>query len=230
MHPKGYMIFAIDGSSFLKIIDEQNTLRIPKHEGQNLACWCLSLWSLWIAFTCRFTLSWLSIWLWTEVVDPCFIRCHIFMQKLLFVALKQLQTMLWIVNALFLIHCENQLWTLLSHWQMFMQNGEYAAFWYLQLLCYLTQLQFTIGQNKFVEFLVFSGTIWLTWVFSIVCVFTTAFKVSIPPLNHCFRPTRVRITLIKSLLCLNSIFSHQKAMHYQHTKFRLFHCFENLQQ
>ena len=40
---------------------------------------------------------------------------------------------------------------------MFMQNGEYTAFWYLQLLCYLTQLQFMIGQNKFVEFLVFYG-------------------------------------------------------------------------
>ena len=47
--------------------------------------------------------------------------------------------------------------TLLSHWQMFMQNGEYTAFWYLQLLCYLRQLQFTIVQNEFVEVLVFSG-------------------------------------------------------------------------
>ena len=46
-------------------------------------------------------LSWLPIWLQSEVVDPCFIHCHIFMQKLLFVALKQLQTMLWIVNTLF---------------------------------------------------------------------------------------------------------------------------------
>ena len=34
---------------------------------------------------------------------------------------------------------------------MFMQNGEQTAFWYLQLLCYLTQLQFMIGQNEFVE-------------------------------------------------------------------------------
>ena len=43
------------------------------------------------------------------------------------------------------------LWTQLLHWQMFMQNGEYTAFWYLQLLYYLTQLQFTIGQNELVE-------------------------------------------------------------------------------
>ena len=40
---------------------------------------------------------------------------------------------------------------------MFMQNVVYTAFWYPQLLCYLTQLQFTISQNGFVEFLVFSG-------------------------------------------------------------------------
>ena len=44
---------------------------------------------------------------------------------------------------------------------MFMQNGEYTAFWYLQLLCYLTQFQFTVGQNEFEEFLkkMFSRTI-----------------------------------------------------------------------
>ena len=50
---------------------------------------------------------------------------------------------------------------------MFMQNGEYTAFWYLQLLCYLLQLQFMIDQNEFVEFLgVFldNSRIWVTWV------------------------------------------------------------------
>ena len=41
---------------------------------------------------------------------------------------------------------------------MFMQNCEYAAFWYLQFLCYLTQLQFTISLNEFVEFFLFSTT------------------------------------------------------------------------
>ena len=71
---------------------------------------------------------------------------------------------------------------------------------------------------------------WATWVFSIISVCMIAFKVSIPPLNHCFKWNRVWITLIKPLLCLNSIFSHQKAMLYQHTKFRFFHFFENLQQ
>ena len=149
------MIFAIDGSSFLKVIDEQNTLRIPKYRRQNLACWCLHLWSLWMAFTCCCCpLNWLPIWLWIEVVDPGFVHCPIFMHKLLFVALKQLQTTLWIINTLFLINYDQMLhplWTQLSH-------GEYTAFWYLQLLCYFIQLQFLIGQNEFVKFLVFSRT------------------------------------------------------------------------
>ena len=36
---------------------------------------------------------------------------------------------------------------LLMPTQMFMRNGEYTAFWYLQFLCYLMQRQFMIGQN-----------------------------------------------------------------------------------
>ena len=79
--------------------------------------------------------------------------------------------------------------TRLAHFQMFMQNDEYTAFWYLQLLCYITQLQFMMGQNKFGEFLgVFwdNCRIWVNWPFSIICVCMTAFKVSIPPLNCCF--------------------------------------------
>ena len=73
-----------------------------------------------------------------------------------FFALKQLQTTLWITDT-FLIDCE-QTQHPLSHWQMFMQNGEYTAFWYLQLLCYHMQLQFTISKMSLWSFLVFSGT------------------------------------------------------------------------
>ena len=51
-----------------------------------------------------------------------------------FVALKQLQTTLWNIDALlFLIDREqirHPLWTQFSHWRKFMQNGEYTAFWY----------------------------------------------------------------------------------------------------
>ena len=207
------MIFAIDGSCFLKVINKQNTLHLPKYGGQNLACWCLHLWLLRMAFTCCCPLSWLPIWLRSEVVDPCFLYCHIFMQKLLFVTLKQLQTTLWIINALlFLIDCEQMrqlLWMHLSHWQIFMQNGEYTAYGYLQLLYNLTQLQFMIGQNNLVEFFdVFQDNyrIWVTWAFSVICVYMTAFKVTIPFLNPCFQWSRVQITLIKLSLCLNSIF------------------------
>ena len=159
-----------------------------------------------MAFTCL--LSWLPIWLRSEVVDPCFIHFHIFTQKNLLIALKQLPINVWIVVVLlFLIR--HPLWTQLSHWQMSMQSGEYIAFWYLQLLCYLTQLQFTTGQNAFVEFFdVFRDNcrIWATWTLSIICVCTSAFKVSIQPLMHSFRRSRVWITLIKPLLYLKSIF------------------------
>ena len=126
--------------------------------------------------------------------------------------LKQLQT-LWIVDALFVL---DRLWantapTLiqLSHLQMFMQNGEYTDFWYLQLRC-----NFNLRSTKtsYWIFLVFSGSTAKFWrperSASRVC--TAAFKVSISPLNRCFRRSRVRITLIKPLLCLNSIFPHQK--------------------
>ena len=64
--------------------------------------------------------------------------------------------MLWIVNVLFLIDCEqtrHPLWTQLSYWQMFMQNSEY-----LQLLSYLMQLQFTIDQMEFMKCFRFSRT------------------------------------------------------------------------
>ena len=39
-------------------------------------------------------------------------------------------------------------------------------------------------------------------------VFSGTFKVSIPPLNRCFRRSRVLIILMKPLLCLSSIFFH----------------------
>ena len=45
----------------------------------------------------------------------------------------------------------------LSHWQMSIQNIEYTAFWYLPLLCYQTQLQFTIDQNEFGLWFLFWG-------------------------------------------------------------------------
>ena len=49
-----------------------------------------------------------------------------------------------------------------------------------------------------------------TWAFSIICICTTAFKVSIALLNLCFWWSWIRMTLIKPLLCLNSIFLIRK--------------------
>ena len=59
----------------------KNTLPILKYGTQNLAFWCLHLSSLSTAFTRCFLLNWQPIWLRREVVDLCFIYCHIFMQK-----------------------------------------------------------------------------------------------------------------------------------------------------
>ena len=69
---------------------------------------CLLMFVSLVAFTCCCSsLIWQLISLQSKEVDPCFIHCPIFLQKLLFVVLKQLQTMHWIVDALlFLIDCE----------------------------------------------------------------------------------------------------------------------------
>ena len=81
-------------------------------------------------------------------------------------------------------------------------------------------------------FLVFSGTTadfgWLVHSASFLSV-QLHLKSALPPPNHCFWLSRGRITLIKPLFCLNSNFFHWKTMLYQHTKFKFFHCFENLQ-
>ena len=160
----------------------------------------LRLWLLWMAFTCCCPLSWLPIWLRSKVVDPCFIYCHIFMQKLFFVALKQLQTILWIIDALlFLIDCEEMrypLWTQRFHRQMFMQimNTLPSDIFNSSAISRNFNL---IGQNKFVEFFgVFwvNCWIWVTWALRIICICTTAFKVSIPRFSHCFRWSRIQIT------------------------------------
>ena len=186
---------------------------IPKYRGQNLASWCLRLWLFWTALTSCCPLSWLPIWLWSEVVDPCFIHCLIFMQKLLFLVFKKLQTTLnrWCIVFFY------QLWENMSPTLKiaFSLTNVHEKWWIYSLLISSTPLlshtTSILDQSKRVcgVFLVFSGTtaeIWATWAFSIICVCTTLFKVSIPFLNHCFWWSRVWITLIKPLFCLNSIF------------------------
>ena len=88
-------------------------------------------------------------------------------------------------------------------------------------------IQFTIGPNEFavVLFCVCWDIcrIWVTWPFSIIFVCTTSFKVSILHLNHCSQWNSVRLTRIKPLLCLNSVFfPHQKPILYQKKIFRFY--------
>ena len=145
------------------------------------------------------------------MVDACFVHCHVFMPKLLFCCVETV-----VNNALNRRHVVvviDRLWinsaaTLNTAFSVTnVQNGKYTAFWYLQILCYLTHLQFTI---EFVEFFFGGGGTTAEferpWTFSIICVCATTFTVSIPPLNRCFRRSRVRITLIKPLLCLTEFF------------------------
>ena len=151
------MIFPIDGSSFPKVIDEQNTRCIPKYGGLLMFASLVTLDSFNLLLSTQLTANLTPEWRGRFVSSIVTYLC-----KNSFLLHWKSCKQHWIINVLlFLINCE-QTWhplsTHLSHLQMFMQNGEYTAFWYLQLLCYLMQLQFTISQNKFVEFLVFSGT------------------------------------------------------------------------
>ena len=194
--------------------------------------WCLRVFLLWMAFICCCPLSWLPIWLWSKVVDPCFIHCCIFTHNLLFVVLKQLQITLNHQRVAVFDRLRANVTPTLN--TTFPLTNIHAKWWIHCLLIFSTLLlsHATSIYNQPKKVWGFFGVfkdkcrVWVTWAFSFICVCTTAFKVSIPSLNHCVQWSRVQITLIKPLLCLNSIFPHQQAMFYQH---RFFHCFENLQ-
>ena len=183
-----YIVFAIDGSSFLKIIDALNIFRFPKYGGQNFACWYLRLWSLWTAFTCCCPLSWLPIWPRSEVVGPCFIHCHIFTQKLLIVTLKLLQRTLWIVDALLLL-------TMSKRGTLFKQSFliDKCSCKIVNTLLSDTFNSSAISRNCNLRsaktslwsfFGVFQDNCrnWATWESRNICVCTTAFKFTIIPL------------------------------------------------
>ena len=72
--------------------------------------------------------------------------------------------------------------------------------------------------------------IWATWAFSTICVCTTIFKVSTPPLSCCFQWSQVQIILIKPLLCLNSIIFPSESNALSTNKIQIFRCFENLRE
>ena len=153
------------------------------------------------------------VWVWgkliSEVVDPCFIHCHMLSKNLFFVASKQLQTTLWIVDVLFLIDCEHSF--LIDKYSCKMVNTLPSDIFNSSLISYNSNLE--LAKPSLWSYLVFSGT---TVDFgrpehsASLCVCMTGFKVSIPPLNSCFWQSRAQITLIKPLLCLNSIFPIRK--------------------
>ena len=107
-------------------------MRVPKYGCHNLASLLLSFWSLWTAFTSCYPLSWRPFCFRCVVMDPCFIRCHIPTQKILFTPLEQLQTALWIFEALFFLGgCEKTWHPLrkqLTHPQRFAQNCKHTTF------------------------------------------------------------------------------------------------------
>ena len=114
------------------------------------------------------------------------------------------QTTLWIIIVLFFINWANVTPILNT---VFSLTNVCTKWW---IPCVLISSTPLLSQNKFVEFFsVFQDNCQI-WATSIICVCMTASKVGISPLNHCFQWHRVQITLIKPLLCLNSIFPIKK--------------------
>ena len=134
-HQLANVTFAIDRLTFFKVVNEQNSMSIPKYWGHNLTGPHLRFWPLWTLLTDCSPLGWRPLWIRSVVMDPGFVHCHIPTQTIRFISAKQLQTALGINETLsFLIHCEqtrHPLWQQLPHRQMFMQNSVHTAVWYL---------------------------------------------------------------------------------------------------
>ena len=210
-------MFAIDGSSFLKVIDQWNTLGISKYAGKNLACWYLHLWSLWTAFTCCCPLSWLPICLWSEVMDPCFIHCHILCKISFLLCWNSCKRYSESLTCCYFRSTVSKRSTYFEHNFLIdkcsckMVNTLPSDIFNSSAILYNFIL--LLAKTSLQSFLLFSRDncwIWATWAFSIIYVYMMTFKVNIPPLNCSFQWSRVWITFIKPLLCLNSIFPIRK--------------------
>ena len=142
------------------------------------------------------------------MIDPCFIHCHIVYEKIHFIALKQLQTSFWVVDALlFLIDCEKIV-------QMFKCSYKMMNTLPSDIFKVLTiSRNFNLRSAKTIWwtfFFVFRNNyqFWTIREFSVIGVCTVAFKISKPLLYHFSLWSRVQVTLVKTLLCLNDTFSH----------------------
>jgi len=84
-----------DRFALLQVVDVDHTLWIPKNGGHHLCGRWDSLSLLQSRFAGWSPLFRLFLALWCVPVDPCFVDGHETMQKLLRIALKQRQTLLW---------------------------------------------------------------------------------------------------------------------------------------
>ena len=152
-------------------------MRVPKYGCHNLASPLLSSWSLWTVFTSCCPLSWRSFCFRCVVVDPCFIHCYIPTQKILLTSLKQLQTALWILDALlFLVGVRKR--------RTYFQNN-------LRIPNDSCIVVNTLPSD----------------IFNVSAI-SHNFNVRSPKTDCWFPWCGVPITLVKPLLCLNSIFAH----------------------
>ena len=171
----------------------------------------------WMAFTCCCPLSWLPIWSRSEVVDPGFIHCHIFTQKTPFCCLETVTNN----TELLMCYC---FWSTVSkrstHFEYSFRIDKYTCKMVNTLPSDIFNSSHNLNlwsaeTNLWSFFNVFWNNcrIWAIWAFSIIYVCTTMFKVSIPPLNHCFWWSRVWLILFKPLLCLNNaLLTHEIQM------------------
>ncbi len=103
------VIVSVDRFSLFKVVNVNYTVLYPL--SKKLMPWLCQLTvafsDILEAFTGCAALSWLPIWLPSEMVDLCFIHCHKPKQEILFHASKQCQTAIWIVDSLLiLLNCE----------------------------------------------------------------------------------------------------------------------------
>ena len=136
---------------------------------------------------------------WFFLSQPCFICCHILMQNFFMLRWNSCKQ-----HSGSSVHC--CFWSAVSkhstHFEHIFINDIPAKWWLHCLLISLTLLlsHATLNYDRP------KRVCWdfcATWAFSNICV-------SIPLLNRCFRLSRVRITVTKPLLGLNSIFAIRK--------------------
>ena len=187
-HQLCYIIFAIDCSSFHKVIDEQSTLRIQNTEAKTLLLMFASLVALdgyylllFTQLTADLTLEWrggcLSIVTYLRKNSFCCVQT---VDRLWVNAAPNLNTAFSLTNAhaKWWIHC-----LLISS---------------IPLLSYATSI-YDRPKRVCGVFWCFLGNcrIWATCAFGVIVSCATAFKVSIPSLTVVSDRSRVWITLIK---------------------------------